>query len=248
MKTTRGQTPSAGTKGGAVARMRGLAATKPVTVHGQLRPSVGLWPAACGAAWASWLLIGCGHPKVPAPDVAIDRYVSAVQSGDAETVWSMMNSSARQNISRPELARLLAENHKELIKRASGFQSAERRIEQRAVMFLDRGSQIELVLEGGQFHVKYQELLVAAAASPHAALENLRSAVKRRDYQRVLGLLGPDLKVEVEASGERLLQTLSELDGAVLDVQGDTATYTFPGGGVVQLKKVGATWLITELP
>lgn len=235
MNTTRGHRLIAGIEGGAVPRTPGTAVAAAMTIGRRL---VG----------ASLLLVGCGQPKVPAPDAAIDRYISAVRSGDTETVWSMMNSGARQHISKAELTRLLADNHKELIQKASALEGPQRQIEQRAVLFLHGGRETELVLEAGQFHIKYQDLLMGDAGSPHAALEELRWAVGLRDYPRVLSLLSPELKNELEVRVQSLLSTLGDLDGAVLDVQGDTATYTFPGGGVVQLKKVGQVWLITELP
>jgi len=194
------------------------------------------------------MIVGCGQPKMPAPDVAVQRYIAAVRSRDVETVWSMMNSSARRSVSKPELAQLLAENHQELITRAKELETARRPMDQRALLFLDSGSQVELLLEGGQFRLSYQQLLAGDATSPRQAVDGLRVALEQRDYRRVVALFSAQLRTEAEASVESLLGTLSGFDAAVLDVQGDSATYTFPGGGVVQLKKVGETWLITELP
>lgn len=185
---------------------------------------------------------------MPPPQPAVERYARAVESQQVELVWSMMSSSARQDISKAEMAELLAANHAELLALVQELKRQGVRFEERAVLFLDQGEDVELVLEAGQFRIRYQELLPGPAQSPHEALERLRRALARRDYPGLLSLLDPKLRSEVEGAIETIEAVVSNLDEALLDVRSDRATVTLPGGRMVQLKRTDQVWFITELP
>jgi hypothetical protein len=205
------------------------------------------WLLAFCCLCVSGSLLACsGKQRVPPPETALQRYVTAVRDQDAAALRDMLKESARDEYSVAEIRELLERDAAEFKERAGELSRAERKAGGMATVFLRAGRRAELSLEDGVFKVHSAGMLPAKPTSPEAAALHLREAILARDYHRIEQVLSTEAREEFAGAFERLSASLESLDTAVINVREDRATIEFMDGRTIILRREGMTWKIEE--
>jgi hypothetical protein len=183
---------------------------------------------------------------MPEPDPVVDAYAAAVEKGDADAIYQMMSAESRRATSRDEIARVLAEQRSELRQHASNIGSKQRVLSATAEVRYDDGEVVSLDLDDGRFRVTAADALPAAAKTPVQALSQLRSVLARRSYAGLLRVLSPRSRAALEQDVRTLVDGLSEPESLQIDVVGDVATITVPGGHQVKLRREDGVWHVDD--
>ncbi len=222
----------------------------PVTQHRDSQAStrgLNLLAILVGPLWFCGIT-GCVSSRMPPPEDAARKYASALEAGDTETLHAMLTSQARANLSREEVAEILARDQKELRSRAKQIQAAaELPSHGEASLFLADGRAVSLALEDGGFHLHGAGLLPARAMTPEQAVREFSDAVRARDYERLRAVLSPRGQAEMAEVLTSLEESLTGLDLAVVDVRSNRAEVEFPSGLRVRLVEQNGVWLVEEI-
>ncbi len=190
---------------------------------------------------------GCTRQvAMPEPDPVVDAYAAAVRQGDADTIYGMMSAESRRATSRDEIARVLTEQRAELTEHAEAIASKERVLTAQAQVRYDDGEVVSLDLDGGQFKVTAADALPAAAKTPEQALSQLRGVLARRSYAGLLRVLSPRTRAAMEQDLRTLVEGLNEPESLQIEVVGDAATVTVPGGHLVKLRREDGVWQVDD--
>lgn len=210
-------------------------------VEGAARP---LWLAGALVAAA---LTGCTHVRsIPEPDDVVTAYAAALERGDADAIYALMSEESRRAVSREELRRVVKDQKAELAAHAKALGSQQRAIEAQAEIRYDDGEIVGLDLEDGAFRVTAADGLPASAKTPEQALSQLRKVLARRSYAGLLRVLSPRTRAAMEKDLRSLVEGLTEPDSLRIDVVGDTATITVPGGHQVLLRREDGIWQVDD--
>lgn len=196
------------------------------------------------ALMGTWVT-ACGGEAVPSPDTAVNAYTEAVKRGDARALRELLTERGRAAYSEKEVEDSLRENQKELLARSATWQRAE--FETRATLWSEAGDPVALVLERGQFRLDGVGMMPSRAATPEAALAELRMAVRSRNLTLVLGVLAGEKRTEIESVLEALEAALAEIELAVTTTRGDRAEIELPSGVRISLVRVEGVWRIEEI-
>lgn len=183
---------------------------------------------------------------MPPPEPVVAAYSAALKRGDAAAVYELMSGESKRAISRAELAKVLTEQRAELAEHADDVTSAERVVSARAELRYDDGEVVSLDLVDGHFLVAAADALPAAARTPAQALGQLRRVVARRSYAGLLRVLSPRTRAAMERDLRSLVEGLGEPDALQIEVVGDAATVTVPGGHEVKLRREDGIWHIDD--
>ena len=183
---------------------------------------------------------------MPEPDSVVNAYAAAVQKGDADAIYEMMSAESRRATSRDELARVLAEQPAELRQHATSIEAKERVLTARAEVRYDDGEVVSLDLDDGHFKVTAADALPAAAKTPTQALSQLRGVLARRSYAGLLRVLSPRTRAALEHDVRTLVEGLDEPESLQIEVVGDAATVTVPGGHQVKLRREDGVWHVDD--
>jgi len=201
------------------------------------------------ALCAPCLATGClTAERVPKPEPAVATYAAAVQAGHVDAVYAMMSEESRRAMSKDELARILREQKAELKEHAEGLTSAERVLKARAEIRFSDGETVTLHLDGdeGAFRVTAADALPAAATSPAQALGQLRKVLARRSYQGLLQVLSPRTRAAIEQDLRILVEGLEQPESLDIEVVGDKASVSIPGGHRVNLVRKNGVWHVDD--
>jgi len=193
------------------------------------------------------LCSGCTREvAMPEPDPVVDAYAAAVRAGDADAIYRMMSAESRRATSRDEIARVLKEQRAELTLHAEAIAAKERVVTARAEVRYDDGEVVSLDLDDGQFKVTAADALPAAAKTPEQALSQLRGVLARRSYAGLLRVLSPRTRAAMEQDIRTLVEGLNEPESLQIEVVGDAATVTVPGGHQVKLRREDGVWHVDD--
>lgn len=207
------------------------------------RAETSAWRFALGAVAS--VLISCGGgAKVPPPESALEQYVTAVQKGDADTLRSMMTREARSEYTVSEIRHLLERDVEEFRARARDLSRVPQAELGEATVYLRGGRSAALRLRDGRFWVKSAGLVPEMPRTPEEAAEYLREAIEARDYAKIERTLTDEARKDYSRAFERLEESLSQLDTAIVHVRQDEATIEFLDGRVISLKRQGAAWRV----
>ncbi len=199
------------------------------------------------AALATAASSGCATVEaVPEPDDVVDAYVAALERGDAGAIYALMSEESRRAVSREQLERVLKEQRAELGEHAKALASERRAVEARAEIRYPDGELVGLDLVDGRFLVTAADGLPASAKTPEQALSQLRKVLARRSYAGLLRVLSPRTRAAMEEDLRSLVEGLTEPDALRIDVVGDSATVTVPGGHQVKLRRQDGLWHIDD--
>lgn len=190
---------------------------------------------------------GCSQVRtIPEPDAVLDAYAVALERGDVDAIYALMSEESRRAISKEELARVVKEQRAELAEHAKALQSQQRAIEAQAEIRYADGEIVGLDLEDGGFRVSAADGLPAAAKTPEQALSQLRKVLARRSYAGLLRVLSPRTRAAMEDDLRSLVEGLNEPDALRIEIVGDAATVTVPGGHQVKLRREDGIWHIDD--
>jgi len=189
---------------------------------------------------------GCASRSVPDPKEAADAYAAAVERGDSGAIYGMMSAAARKARSRDDVGRLVRDERAELAERARAVAAKDARVEATARLRFEDGEETALELKDGRFWVTSAGAVPGGARTPEEALDQLRRVIARRSYAGLMRVLSPATRAAVEQDLRSLVTGLEHADTLPVQVSGDSATVTVPGGHQVRLKREGGIWRVDD--
>src|SRR5688572_22051001 len=186
-------------------------------------------PVMCAA------LAGCSWSSVPDPRSAAEDYARAAQRGDGDAIYDMMTSSAQKSRSREDVKRLVAEQRGELAEQAKSITAKDARVEAVARLRYEDGEEAQLELREGRFWITSSGALPGGSRTPEQALDQLRRVLARRSYAGLMRVLTPSTRAAIEQDLRSLVSGLERPETLHVQVIGDAAVVTVPGGHTVKL-------------
>ncbi len=198
-------------------------------------------PWVCAA-----LATGCSTRSMPDPRDAAQEYAEAAARGDADAVYELMTEDAQRTHGRKGTKRLVSENRVELGRRAKALQAEGAKVRAIAVVRYPDGEMASLEVQDGRFFVSSAGALPAGARTPAQALDELRQVLARRSYSGLMRVLTADTRSALDSDLRSLVDGLEEPDTLDVEVKGDTAVVTVPGGHLVRLKREEGVWRVQD--
>ena len=192
------------------------------------------------------LAIGCSSRAVPDPRSAAEDYARAASRGDGDAIYEMMTAAGQRSRSREDVKRLVAEQRGELAEQAKSLTAKEARVEAVARLRYDDGEEAQLQLREGRFWVTSSGALPGGSRTPEQALDQLRRVLARRSYAGLMRVLTPSTRAAIEQDLRSLVTGLERPDTLHVEVTGDGAVVTIPGGHSVKLKREGGVWRVDD--
>ena len=192
------------------------------------------------------LLAGCLGGGVPDPKSAADDYAAAAAKGDADAIYSMMTTSAQKSRSKEDVRRLVAEQRGELADQAKQVTAKDARVEATARLRYEDGEEAQLELRDGRFWITSSGALPGGSRTPEQALDQLRRVLARRSYAGLMRVLSPATRAAIEQDLRSLVTGLERPETLHVQVNGDAASVTVPGGHSVKLKREGGVWRVDD--
>lgn len=194
------------------------------------------------------LLTACGHgASVPDPAAALTEYTRAMEAGDAVALLGMMTEESRRSLSTQDVQRLLHEQKQELTAHAKGLAEHGQVVSSTARLRYADGEVATLDERDGRYYVTAASGLPAAARTPVEALEQLRIVLARRSYSGLLRVLTSDARTAMDEDVQSLVEGLRQPEALHVEVKGDRARVTVPGGHRVLLRRRDGVWRIEDL-
>jgi uncharacterized protein (DUF3084 family) len=206
-----------------------------------MRPVLGFF--ACAALTC---VAGCSSRAVPDPRSAAEEYAKAASSGDADAIYDMMTTSAQKSRSREEVKHLVAEQRGELAEQAKSLTAKDARVEAFARLRYEDGEEAQLELRDGRFWITSSGALPGGSRTPEQALDQLRRVLARRSYAGLMRVLTPSTRAAIEQDLRSLVTGLERPETLHVEVAGDGAVVTIPGGHMVKLKREGGVWRVDD--
>jgi hypothetical protein len=190
--------------------------------------------------------IACTGHSVPDPKSAADDYAAAAARGDADAIYEMMTTSAQKSRSRDDVRRLVKEQRGELAEQAKQVSARDARVEATARLRYEDGEEAQLELRDGRFWITTSGALPGGSRTPEQALDQLRRVLARRSYAGLMRVLTPSTRAAIEQDLRSLVNGLERPETLHVQVTGDAATVTVPGGHTVKLKRDGGVWRVDD--
>jgi hypothetical protein len=189
---------------------------------------------------------GCTGHAVPDPRSAADDYAAAAARGDADAIYEMMTTSAQKSRSREDVKRLVKEQREELSEQAKLVTARDARVEATARLRYEDGEEAQLELRDGRFWITSSGALPGGSRTPEQALDQLRRVLARRSYAGLMRVLTPATRAAIEQDLRSLVSGLERPETLHVQVTGDAAVVTVPGGHTVKLKRDGGVWRVDD--
>jgi hypothetical protein len=190
--------------------------------------------------------LACSGARIPDPKLAAQRWNDALQRADVEAVYALLSESARQAWGREGVQRMLARDRKELLGVASAATGPNVQLETTARVSYGDGHSASVVLEDGAFRVAAAAALPAHAATPEAALQELREVLARRSFAGLLRVLTADAGRTLDSHLTSVAAALADPAAAEIEVDGRRATVRLPGGHTVKLEREDGAWRVRD--
>ncbi len=189
---------------------------------------------------------GCASQNVPDPRGAANEYAAAAARGDADAIYGMMTTSAKQERSKDDVRHIVVGERAELAEQGRALSAKDARVAATARLRFEDGEETALELKEGQFWVTSAGALPGGARTPEQALDQLRRVIARRSYAGLMRVLSPSTRAAIEQDLRTLVAGLEKPDSLQVQVTGDNANVSVPGGHHVRLKRDGGVWRIDD--
>jgi hypothetical protein len=189
------------------------------------------------------LALGCGGTRVPDPQQAIASYQHAVEQNDAAALREMLSDRAREDWSTEEIARVLKRDREDLSKFAKDL-NAQSKTVALARLELEDGTEAELELHAGAYGVISAGDMPGGSTSPEGALVKLSHALQKQKYGALLRTLSPATRRIASGTLDSIARGLKAPHALDVQVQGESANVTIPGGHAVQLRMAQGLWYV----
>jgi hypothetical protein len=183
---------------------------------------------------------------VPDPRDAAKQYAEAASKGDADAIYDMMSDGARKSRTREEVRKIVADEREELALVGKAIGAKDARVEATARLRYEDGEETALDLKDGRFWVTAAGALPGGARTPEEALDQLRRVIARRSYAGLMRVLSPQTRAAIEQDLRSLVTGLDHPETLGVQVSGDSAQVTVPGGHHVHLVRDGGIWRIDD--
>ena len=201
-----------------------------------------LFVGICAAAF----IAGCTGRSVPDPRSAAEEYAQAAAKGDGDAIYEMMTTQAQKSRSREDIKKLVAEQRGELAEQAKSLTAKDARVEAVARLRYEDGEEAQLELKDGHFWITSSGALPGGSRTPEQALDQLRRVLARRSYAGLMRVLTPSTRAAIEQDLRSLVTGLERPETLHVEVAGDAATVSIPGGHLVKLKREGGVWRVDD--
>jgi len=191
-------------------------------------------------------LAGCASSDVPDPRSAAHVYAEAAARGDADAIYGMMTKAAQKQRTKDDVRKIVLAEREELVEQARALGSKDARVEATARLKFEDGEEAALDLKDGRFYVTSAGALPGGARTPEQALDQLRRVVARRSYAGLMRVLSPATRAAMEQDLRTLVDGLERPETLPVQVTGDNATVSVPGGHHVRLKRDGGVWRVDD--
>jgi hypothetical protein len=192
------------------------------------------------------MLTACAGQDVPDPRSAANAYAAAATRGDADAIYGMMTTTAQKERTKDDVRKIVQSEREELAEQGRALQSKDARVEATARLKFQDGEEAALDLKDGHFYVTSAGALPGGARTPEQALDQLRRVVARRSYAGLMRVLSPATRAAMEQDLRTLVEGLERPETLQVQVTGDNATVSVPGGHHVRLKRDGGVWRVDD--
>ncbi len=202
-----------------------------------------------GVSWlvaAMALVWGCAATSVPDPDVAARSYAAAAVRGDGAALYAMMTAASRRARSEGDAKQMIADEREELAEQGRDLQRPDLRVDATARLRYADGEEAALDLRNGRYYVTAAGTLPGGARTPEQALDQLRRVLARRSYPALMRVLSPATRAAVESDMRALVDGLTQPETLPVQVDGDAAVVSVPGGHEVKLKRDAGVWRVED--
>jgi hypothetical protein len=158
----------------------------------------------------------------------------------------MLSESARQAWGREGVRRVLERDRKELVAVSAAATAPSAQLETTARVNYGDGHSASVVLEDGAFRVAAAAALPAHAATPEAALQELREVLARRSFAGLLRVLTADAGTTLDSHLASVVTALADPAAAEIEVDGRRATVRLRGGHTVKLEREDGAWRVRD--
>lgn len=190
---------------------------------------------------------GCGSARVPDPRDAAKAYAEAAAKGDSDRLYEMLSDKGKRALTRDEVKHLVGDERAELADQGKALASPAAVVKSEARLRYADGEEAALTVEDGSYRIVAADALPSAARTPVQVLGELRRVLARRSYPGLVRLLSPSTRAAVETDLRSLVEGLESPEGLDVQVNGDAAVVTVPGGHQVRLRREGGSWFVEDL-
>lgn len=198
--------------------------------------------------WLALCLCCCTRTAMPAPEDAARAYREAVERGDAAALHALLSRDAQSAYSEEDVREILERDERELRARAAACAAPAAEVRATAVLDSGKGPELGLTLEEGSFRIDSDSALFPRPRTPEAAARALALALESGQVDRVEAVLSKERRARLEERRAALLESLSELERASVQVSGLRAVIELPDGQVLELLEEEGVWKVEAVP
>jgi hypothetical protein len=185
---------------------------------------------------------------MPDPRDAARQYEQAISRGDAAALHALLSQEAQSTYSVEDVAQLLERDGPDLLRHASACIDPAAQVQATATIDSQIGLELGLVLEAGGFYVDSDTALFPRPQTPEAAVRALEWALRSGDTQRVEAILTAERRAGLEERRAALLESLSGLEQASVQVLDHRAVIELPDGQQIELLQEQGVWRVEAVP
>jgi hypothetical protein len=194
----------------------------------------------------SAVLAGCVGTRIPDPKEAAAAYAEAAKKGDADALYGMLSKKGQRTLTRDEVKTIVKDEKAELADQAKALSLPSATIKSEAKVKFADGEEADLSVEKDGYKITSADALPSAAKTPAQSLGEFRRCLARRSYACVVRVLAPATRAAMEDHVRSLVDGLENPQGLDIQVTGDTAIVSLPGGHQVHLRRDAGTWHIED--
>ncbi len=195
----------------------------------------------CGAHIAA-----CATAVVPDLRSQVHAYAAAVSNGDAHALYAMMTDESRRARSADEVASAMASERSELVEQAAGLERSDARVDATVTLRFADGEEAALELRDGRYGVLAAGALPGGGRTPGEILDQLRRVLARRSYIGLMRILAATTRATVETDLRSLVEGLAVPEALQIQMDGDSAAVSVPGGHKIKLKREQGIWRVED--
>ena len=191
-------------------------------------------------------IAACATAVVPDPRSQVHAYAAAVSSGDAHALYAMMTDESRRARSADEVAAAMASERPELVEQATALERSDARVDATVTLRFADGEEAALELRDGRYGVLAAGALPGGGRTPAEILDQLRRVLARRSYIGLMRVLAATTRVTVETDLRSLVEGLAVPEALQIQMDGDSAAVSVPGGHKIKLKREQGLWRVED--
>ena len=204
------------------------------------------------------VVAACGPTR--GPSQTLDAYARALKNHDFGTAYDLMSSSFRGKVTRDDYIRTMRDNPREVDATADRLRGGHGSLEVSAEFEYGLGDEMQLVQEGGHWHIATNPLEFYDQSTPKAALRSFLRAYRLERWDVMLRFV-PDqyrdkmdvTKIKAQFTGpskdqmEALMNTLEANVDQPIDERANSARMAYGDKYEVKFVKEDGVWKLKDL-